>query len=187
MSDLIVIRPGNGRAIVVVHRELCITITQSKRAERIEAELKLPNDEYKVLTCSVCKPDISGIKVVCMGVKVPYTSNRTPRSLIYKPQHLLCMKPINSANFLEWRDKGKCKKLDVNIFFPPEVQTPTRKEELQILKAQEICMGCPVRAQCLHYAIDENIEGGIWGGATGPQRRSIERRLNNLRRRTRTG
>jgi WhiB family redox-sensing transcriptional regulator len=31
-------------------------------------------------------------------------------------------------------------------------------------RAIAICMTCPVRAECLHYAISNGETGGIWGG-----------------------
>ena len=32
-------------------------------------------------------------------------------------------------------------------------------------EAHAICKRCPVRAACLQYALDEDLEG-VWGGAT---------------------
>lgn len=42
-------------------------------------------------------------------------------------------------------------------------------------RALRICDRCPVREQCLRYAIDNGIEFGIWGGLTERQRRRLVR------------
>jgi hypothetical protein len=36
---------------------------------------------------------------------------------------------------------------------------------------------CPSRESCLQYAIDENINHGIWGGCTEAGRRSMKRKM----------
>jgi WhiB family redox-sensing transcriptional regulator len=42
------------------------------------------------------------------------------------------------------------------------------------------CAGCPVREQCLAYALDTQIGHGVWAGLTAPE-------LANLRNRIREG
>lgn len=42
--------------------------------------------------------------------------------------------------------------------------------------AKAVCMGCPVRTECLAEALDEQIEWGVWGGMTERERRAILRR-----------
>lgn len=39
--------------------------------------------------------------------------------------------------------------------------------------AKRICADCPVRQQCLQYALDAHITEGIWGGLTPRERRAI--------------
>jgi WhiB family transcriptional regulator, redox-sensing transcriptional regulator len=37
-------------------------------------------------------------------------------------------------------------------------------------RAVAICMACPVRAECLNYAITTDQSEGVWGGTTPSQR-----------------
>ncbi|MGX1516480.1 WhiB family redox-sensing transcriptional regulator [Streptomyces collinus] len=43
-------------------------------------------------------------------------------------------------------------------------------------RAKVLCTGCPVRTECLAYALDHRIEHGIWGGMTERDRRALLRR-----------
>lgn len=43
-------------------------------------------------------------------------------------------------------------------------------------KAKLMCTGCPVRAECLAEALDNEIEWGVWGGMTERERRALLRR-----------
>lgn len=35
-----------------------------------------------------------------------------------------------------------------------------------VVTAAKFCTDCPVRQECLEYALRENIEFGVWGGAS---------------------
>ncbi|MGW4563957.1 WhiB family transcriptional regulator [Streptomyces sp. NPDC004561] len=43
-------------------------------------------------------------------------------------------------------------------------------------RAKALCSGCPVRTECLAFALDCRIEHGIWGGMTERERRALLRR-----------
>jgi WhiB family transcriptional regulator, redox-sensing transcriptional regulator len=45
------------------------------------------------------------------------------------------------------------------------------------VKAVAICRVCPVRAECLDFAITTGQSEGVWGGATPSQRRRMAREL----------
>lgn len=47
-------------------------------------------------------------------------------------------------------------------------------------RAKAICIGCPVRAECLADALDNRIEFGVWGGMTERERRALLRRRPNV-------
>lgn len=42
--------------------------------------------------------------------------------------------------------------------------------------AREVCVGCPVRIECLVDALDHHILFGVWGGMTERERRALLRR-----------
>jgi WhiB family redox-sensing transcriptional regulator len=66
-----------------------------------------------------------------------------------------------------WTDQAACRGTDTEIFFPANAD-----EEAEALS---ICATCPVRAQCLEYAVRNKEIYGIWGGTTADQRRRIRR------------
>ena len=47
-------------------------------------------------------------------------------------------------------------------------------------RAKAVCLGCPVRTECLADALDNNLEFGVWGGLTERERRSLLRRRPNV-------
>lgn len=46
--------------------------------------------------------------------------------------------------------------------------------------AKAVCADCPVRIDCLHYALNNNEHFGIWGGTSERERRRIRRRHGAL-------
>ena len=78
-----------------------------------------------------------------------------------------------------WRSLAVCRGTDPDLFFP--VGT-TGQALVQIARAKEVCDECPVRVECLDYAIATNQDSGIWGGLDEEQRRGI-RRQNAARQR----
>jgi WhiB family redox-sensing transcriptional regulator len=47
-------------------------------------------------------------------------------------------------------------------------------------KAKAVCGACPVRAECLAEALDNEIEWGVWGGLTERERRALLRKRPNV-------
>ncbi|MFJ6674745.1 WhiB family transcriptional regulator [Actinosynnema sp. NPDC091369] len=43
-------------------------------------------------------------------------------------------------------------------------------------RAKLLCVGCPVRTECLAEALDNRIGFGVWGGMTERERRALLRR-----------
>jgi WhiB family redox-sensing transcriptional regulator len=66
----------------------------------------------------------------------------------------------------EWMEDAACRGCDPEPWFPQRggLAGP----------AQAICAACPVREECLRYAIDNDIKAGVWGGVTARQRRGMK-------------
>jgi WhiB family redox-sensing transcriptional regulator len=47
-------------------------------------------------------------------------------------------------------------------------------------RAKQVCRSCPVRAECLAEALDNQIEWGVWGGMTERERRALLRKRPNV-------
>ena len=73
-----------------------------------------------------------------------------------------------------WRRDAICRDTDPDLFFP--VGT-TGYALVQIDRAKEVCGECPVKVDCLDYALETNQDSGIWGGTSEEERRTLRRRL----------
>jgi WhiB family transcriptional regulator, redox-sensing transcriptional regulator len=67
----------------------------------------------------------------------------------------------------EWYVLALCAETDPEAFFP-EKGGSTRE-------AKKICLGCPVKAECLDYALAHDERFGIWGGLSERERRRLKR------------
>ena len=79
----------------------------------------------------------------------------------------------------EWQAAGACLSADPEIFFPV---SGTGASTRQIEQARRICARCPVRRECLDWAMNSGEMHGIWGGTT-PEDRTRARRKDAARRR----
>lgn len=73
----------------------------------------------------------------------------------------------------DWRHRAACRDEDPELFFPVSDMGPGAQ---QTARAKAVCARCPVRAQCLAYALDNGLDYGIFGGATERERRDLVRR-----------
>jgi WhiB family redox-sensing transcriptional regulator len=76
----------------------------------------------------------------------------------------------------EWRDDALCAESLNDAAFFPEMGVSAKD-------AQRICAACPVRQQCLEYALDNEIPWGIWGGVTASDRRAMREPVARWRKR----
>jgi hypothetical protein len=67
-----------------------------------------------------------------------------------------------------------CKGADADLFFGPDAEFVTARREREA-KAKAICADCPVRLECLAYALDTGQAYGIWGGLNEDELRVILR------------
>lgn len=66
-----------------------------------------------------------------------------------------------------WRDDAACFGVDPEVFFPEN------DDYEGVHAAKMVCARCPVRADCLDYALTRGERGGIWGGLTEKERRRV--------------
>jgi WhiB family redox-sensing transcriptional regulator len=71
------------------------------------------------------------------------------------------------AGSLGWMSYGACRSEDPELFFPISASGPAL---LQVSSAKAVCARCPVRADCLSYALITGQDEGIWGGTTWEER-----------------
>ena len=80
-----------------------------------------------------------------------------------------------------WRDEAACLDHDTNLWFPDDLldqdpDGPQKRETPRLYRqAKRICLSCPVREECLEYALDFPEPYGMWGGTTRPERLNILR------------
>jgi WhiB family redox-sensing transcriptional regulator len=71
---------------------------------------------------------------------------------------------MNTSISPTWRDHSYCLKVDPELFFNPETEA----------EATALCYEkCPVRLECLQWALEHKEKFGVWGGTTEKERRQI--------------
>jgi WhiB family transcriptional regulator, redox-sensing transcriptional regulator len=66
-----------------------------------------------------------------------------------------------------WQELSNCIGLDSELFFPE------RGEATE--EAKRICFHCPVKVDCLEYALTHFIKVGVWGGRSERERRRMRK------------
>lgn len=72
----------------------------------------------------------------------------------------------------DWVGQAVCAQTDPEIFHPVKGNSAR--------PAKRICAGCPVRAECLEYALRHH-DTGVWGGFSDRERGKLKRGHNPLR------
>ena len=75
-------------------------------------------------------------------------------------------------DFDDWRLRAACRDQDPELFFPLSEMGPGAR---QADRAKAVCARCPVRAECLEYALDNGLDHGVFGGTTETERRALRR------------
>jgi len=70
-----------------------------------------------------------------------------------------------------WQPVALCRGNHSHLFFPPSTTERKDERERREARAKSICKVCPVRAECLRYALAIKEPYGIWGGLTESERR----------------
>ena len=73
----------------------------------------------------------------------------------------------------EWQQHGLCRAGDSEVFFPPMHFEHKPEREAREAKAKSICSGCPVRIECLTWALEVREPHGVWGGASEGDRKQM--------------
>lgn len=68
---------------------------------------------------------------------------------------------------LAWQVSARCVEADPEIFFPERGGSSKA--------ARAVCRECPVRLECLRYALANREQFGIWGGTSERERRRLRR------------
>jgi WhiB family redox-sensing transcriptional regulator len=73
---------------------------------------------------------------------------------------------------MAWASRAGCADEDPELFFPLGNGPDARRRELA---AKRVCRACPVRGECLEWALTTFQDAGVWGGLGEEERREIRR------------
>jgi WhiB family redox-sensing transcriptional regulator len=72
----------------------------------------------------------------------------------------------------EWMARGICRDHPPEVFFP--------SDGVGVEVAKRLCATCPVKSECLDYALEHRVDHGVWGGTSERQRRRIAKSRRSL-------
>lgn len=83
-----------------------------------------------------------------------------------------CVRDVIDIDLLRprWMRKAACLGQGFDPWFP------TDEAGEQGDAARWVCAGCPVRDECLDYALSARIRHGLWGGLSGRERSALAHR-----------
>lgn len=67
----------------------------------------------------------------------------------------------------EWQEKASCAPLPTEVFFP---------HKPDFTQAKAVCADCPVRIECLQFALRTDQPDGVWGGLSFAERQRVLRK-----------
>jgi WhiB family redox-sensing transcriptional regulator len=70
-------------------------------------------------------------------------------------------------HYIPWQERARCRQHDPEVFFPEKGGSSR--------EAKRICADCPVRIECLNYALRRDERYGVWGGMSERERRRLKR------------
>lgn len=92
----------------------------------------------------------------------------TPTLSLPAPAALVAVAPpVGALRPAGWTTRAACRGTDPDALFVAGAAQN---------RAKAVCVGCPVRTECLADALDNRIEFGVWGGMTERERRALLRR-----------
>ena len=72
-----------------------------------------------------------------------------------------------------WQHQALCRASDSDVFFAPAHFEHKPEREAREAKAKALCARCPVRLECLDWALTTREPYGVWGGYSESERRQI--------------
>ena len=72
---------------------------------------------------------------------------------------------LGAPDGTEWMRHGLCAQTDPEVFFPDKGESAR--------PPKSVCAVCPVRSECLEYALERNERFGVWGGLSERERRRV--------------
>lgn len=72
-----------------------------------------------------------------------------------------------------WQERAACRGPQATVFFPPSHFERKDEKSSREGRAKAICASCPVRRDCLDYALRIREPHGIWGGLNEVERRQL--------------
>lgn len=72
-----------------------------------------------------------------------------------------------------WQAQGLCRAVDSSVFFPPPQFEHKPEREAREKRAKAICGECPVRTECLDWALTTREPHGVWGGYAESERKQM--------------
>jgi WhiB family redox-sensing transcriptional regulator len=66
-----------------------------------------------------------------------------------------------------WQRDALCAQTDPEAFFP--------EKGASVRAAKNTCLACPVRTDCLEFALARDERHGVWGGLSERERRRIKK------------
>jgi WhiB family redox-sensing transcriptional regulator len=74
---------------------------------------------------------------------------------------------------MSWELQAACRGSAAGLFMPPIGRESADERRLREQAAKDICRRCPVRSECLEYALRVQEPIGIWGGLNETERRPL--------------
>lgn len=72
-----------------------------------------------------------------------------------------------------WTERAACRgAAEPDLWFPVSEVGPGAR---QVAEAKAVCAACPVREDCLAFALAEGLDAGVFGGTTPTERRKLRR------------
>lgn len=80
----------------------------------------------------------------------------------------------------DWRERAKC------LGVSPELFYAERGEKDAFAAGRAVCAACPVREECLQFALVNNERFGMWGGKSPRERQQLRRTQGYMAKRCKT-